>query len=284
MTGPPCSPRSRLRSQLLVLGHSFVVHAAPGPMLLVGSGTLNLLQRWLAGRKPGWLGFGAALGVTLLAKFSAVYLVPIAAVAVLAAVARSRRYREVTNFVGAGVVALAVAAAGMAIPLRHVTVAEARATISRFLQLWPGTGPLSQRLQAVAGISRPIAHYGLGLAYVHETDLHGQGINVLFGTTSSRGSWLYFPAALALKTSLPFLLLAGVGLVGAASTRERTELAMLAVAAAYLAISLGTSYNIVARPTLRRSSRCSRWWGPVMSSARASGQRESWRSPWSPRR
>ena len=101
--------------QPLVLGHSFVVHtdvaAAAGWIW-----TLYLLQRWLAGRKPGWLGFGAALGVTLLAKFSAVYLVPIAAVAVLAAVARSRRYREVTNFVGAGVVALAVAAAGMAIP------------------------------------------------------------------------------------------------------------------------------------------------------------------------
>jgi len=232
--------------QPLVLGHSFVVHtdvaAAAG-----WTWTLYLLHRWLAGRTSGWLGFGVALGLTLLAKFSAVYLVPIAAVAVLVAVARSRRHRELVRFAGACAVALAIAVAGMAIPLRHSTLAEERATISTVLGLWPRTAGLSQHLQAVAGISRPLAHYGLGLAYVHETDLHGQGINVLFGTTSSRGFWLYFPAALALKTSLPFLLLAGAGLVGAARTRARTELAMLAVVATYFAISLGTSYNIGAR-------------------------------------
>jgi 4-amino-4-deoxy-L-arabinose transferase-like glycosyltransferase len=235
--------------QPLVLGHAFVVHtdvaAAAG-----WTWSLFLLHRWLAGRSAGWLPFGAALGLALLIKFSAVYLLPLAAVAVLVASLRSRRYGDLARFAGACAVALAVVVAGLAITLRNGNLAEERATISTTLGLWPGTDGIARRLQALAAVSRPLAHYALGLAYVYETNLHGQGVNFFLGRTGVEGFPLYFPVALVLKTSLPFLAMIVLGLVGTARSRSRTDAYLLLVAVYYLVLSLDTSYNIGARHLL----------------------------------
>lgn len=235
--------------QPLVLGHAFVVHtdvaAAAG-----WTWSLFLLHRWLAGWRTGWLPFGAVLGLALLIKFSAVYLVPLAAIAVLVASLRSRRYRDLARLAGACVVALAVVLVGMAVPLRNGDLAEEQSTIAATLGLWPGTGGIVRSLQAVAEVNQPLAHYALGLAYVYETNLHGQGLNFFLGRTDVGGFALYFPAALVLKTSLPFLVMVGLGLFGAVRSRSRTDAVLLLPALYYLAISLNTSYNIGARHLL----------------------------------
>ena len=235
--------------QPLVLGHAFVVHtdvaAAAG-----WTWSLFLLHRWLAGWKAGWLPFGAVLGLALLVKFSAVYLVPLAAVAVLVASLRSHRYGDLGRFAGACVVAFAVVLAGMAVSLRNGDVAEEQSIIATTLGLWPRTDGIAQGLQTVAETNRPLAHYALGLAYVYETNVHGQGVNYFFGRTDVGGFPLYFPAALVLKTSLPFLAMFILGLCGAIRSRNQTDAVLLLPAFYYLAISLNTSYNIGARHLL----------------------------------
>lgn len=235
--------------QPLLLGHAFVVHtdvaAAAG-----WTWSLFLLHRWLAGWRAGWLPFGAALGLTLLIKFSAVYLLPLAAVAVLVAILRSRRYGDLLRFTAACAVALALVVTGLAITLRNGDLAEERATIATTLGLWPAADGIARRLQGLAAVSRPLAHYALGLVYVHETNIHGQGINFFLGRTGVEGFPLYFPVALVLKTSLPFLAMVAVGLVGAVRSRSRTDAHLLLVVVYYLALSLDTSYNIGARHLL----------------------------------
>jgi 4-amino-4-deoxy-L-arabinose transferase-like glycosyltransferase len=232
--------------QPLVLGHAFVVHTDVASAA-AWTWSLFLLHRWLAGWTLGWLPFGAALGLALLVKFSDIYILPLAAVAVLVTILQKERRWELARFAGACAVALAIVIAGMAVPLRNSDVREERETIATTLHLWPGTAGIVHRLEDVAGVSRPLAHYALGLAYVWQTNIHGQGINFFLGRTSVEGFTWYFPAALALKTSLPFLVLAGIGLVGTARRRARVDVALLLVVAYYLLISLGTTYNIGAR-------------------------------------
>ncbi len=232
--------------QPLVLGHAFVVHTDIAAAA-AWTWSLFLLHRWLTGWRMGWLPFGAVLGLALLVKFSAVYLVPLAAVAALVAVLRFKRSVELVHLASACAIALAIVVVGTAIPLRNADLQEERDTIAATLRLWPGTARLAQRLETVAGVSRPLAHYALGLTYVAQTNIHGQGINFFFGRTGVEGFTWYFPAALVLKTSLPFLAMAGLGLAGAARKRVGVDLALLLAAAYYLAISLGASYNIGAR-------------------------------------
>jgi hypothetical protein len=232
--------------QPLVLGHAFVVHTDV-PAAAAWTWSLYLLHRWLAGWRAGWLPFGAVVGLALLVKFSAVYLVPLAAIAVLVVTLRRHRYDTLVRLVAAYAVAAAVVVAGMAIPLRNGSIGEERATISTTLGLWPGTSDLARELQALAGVSRPMAHYALGLAYVWQTNFRGQGINYFLGHTAVEGFVWYFPVALVLKTSLPFLLLVLWGVIAAARTRARLDLFLLGIAAFYLAVSLDTSYNIGAR-------------------------------------
>ena len=232
--------------QPLVLGHAFVVHTDVAAAA-AWTWSLFLLHRWLAGRTAGWLPFGLVLGLALLAKFTSVYLVPLAAIAVLVTVLRTRRRVEILRFAGACAIALTAVLAGAAVPIRNADLAEERDTIATTLALWPGTAGVAQRLQTLAGVSRPLAHYGLGLAYVWQTNAHGQGINFFFGRTAVEGFAWYFPAALVLKTTLPFLALAGFGAAAAVRKRQAVDLALLLAAAYYLAISLGASYNIGAR-------------------------------------
>lgn len=232
--------------QPLALGHAMVVHTdVAGAAGWVW--TLYAVQRWLDGRRLGWVATGVVLGLALLAKFNTILLVPVLVVAVAVDCLRTKRLAVLAGLVGAGALATAVVVAGYAPAVRHVTAAEERATIAAHLGQWPGTAPQIAALQKVAGRSVPLAHYGLGLACVRAADANGQGINVLMGRTSVRGFALYFPVAFALKTSLPFLLLAVWGLVAAAVRRDRRDLLPLLAAAVFCLSLPGTTFNIGAR-------------------------------------
>jgi 4-amino-4-deoxy-L-arabinose transferase-like glycosyltransferase len=232
-------------SQPLVLGHAFVVHTDVAAAATFLAALLSL-ELWLAGRKRGWLPFGLWLGLALLTKFSAAYLVPLTAVRLLVHVLRTRRHRLLAGYVGAGALALAVLLAGSWPMLRKVSRGEEHATIAAYMALWPGSAVTMHRLQALADLSPALAHYGLGLAYVHYAGLHGH-LNYFDGTVSAEGFPLYYPVAFALKTTLPFLALTLVGLLALARRRDSSSLVLASYALCYFLVVGASGYNIGAR-------------------------------------
>jgi hypothetical protein len=235
--------------QPLLLGHAPIVHTdVPAAATWVWTG--YLVHRWIAGSRRAWVGVGVALGLALLVKFSAVLLALTVALAVALLAVRSRRLHELARLAGVAGVALAVLVCGVWLAVRNVSVDEELATIDAYLRQWPGSEPRADALKTLATFSVPLAHWGLGLAYVAETNEHGQGINFLAGRTSTHGFAAYFPVALVAKTSAPFLLLALLGVVGAVRARDGVDLALLAVTAGYVLVSLPASYNIGARHLL----------------------------------
>ena len=155
-------------------------------------------SQWRPGREGGdfvgWMGVGALLGLALLAKVSAVLLVPVLLVIVAGAALKGegahnpRLAWQASQFVRR-TVALALPAA---------------------LVLWAGYGfetgsvaglpfaiPAATHLKIYLSLQE---HYTLG----HPTFLMGQ--------VSSQGWWYYFPIAFALKTPLPLLIGAAYGL------------------------------------------------------------------------
>ena len=232
-------------TQPLVLGHAFVVHTdvASAATFLAALLTLEL---WLAGGKLGWVPFGLLLGLALLTKFSAAYLVPLTAVRLLVHLLRTRRNRLLAAWAGAGALALAVVLAGFWPLLRNVSQGEERATIAAYMGLWPGSTVTLDRLQALAGLSSALAHYGLGLAYVQYAGAHGH-LNYFLGRVSAEGFPLYYPVAFALKTTLPFFLLTLVGFVALVRKRDGNSLVLGLYALCYFLVVAASGYNIGAR-------------------------------------
>ncbi|HPC83043.1 MAG TPA: glycosyltransferase family 39 protein [Thermoanaerobaculaceae bacterium] len=235
--------------QPLALGHAPIVHTdVPAAAAWVWSGFL--LHRWLAGSRRGWVWAGVAMGAALAIKFSAVYLVLLAVFAVAWCAARARSWRAVLELAGAGVVALAVLLASIWPAVRQVAPGEQVRVSEAFLGHWQGTERARVWLARVASWSVPAAQWGLGLAYVHFNNRTGQGVNFLCGRVSVQGFPHYFPVALALKTSAPFLLAALWGVGAALRRRDGPALALVGAVGFYLLISAGSNYNIGARHLL----------------------------------
>ncbi len=233
-------------TQPLVLGHAFVVHTDV-PAAAAWVWTLLLLRRWLAGARAGWVATGVALGLGLLVKFSSVYLAAVVVLAVLLHLLRQRSRAVALGLAGVLAVAGAVVIAGYQPVLRNVSTAEERAVIAAYTSLWPDAAPLAEVLDATAAVSRAAAQWGLGLSYVWETNRRGQGINVFLGQVRTTGFAAYFPTALAVKTTLPFLVLAVAGIAAAVRRRVPGIGVPLLAAGVYLLASIGSSYNIGAR-------------------------------------
>lgn len=238
-----------IAGQPLVLGHAPIVHtdvAAAASWVWAG----YLTHRWLAGATRGWVPLGAVLGAALAIKFSAVYLVLLVSLAVLWAAARLRQRRLLGGLCGAGVLSAVVLLAVVWPAVRSVTSADQVRVIGKHLALWRNTERAADFLSAISRLGVPAAQWGLGVAYVHFNNLTGQGVNYLCGRISVQGFPHYFPIALALKTSAPFLLAALWGAASSCRRRDRLGLALLGVVGFYLLISLGSNYNIGARHVL----------------------------------
>lgn len=235
-----------IASQPLILGHAFVVHTdIPAAAGWVWTGCW--LHRWVRGRPHAWLGTGFWLGFTLMAKFSGVQLALFVSLAALLISLRPGRRKEVLRLFGTAAVAGAVFVAGTWPAVRNATPEG----ISQLTELhgtrWPGSGSRLEAVRRLARFSVPAAHWALGLVYVAETSRHGQGVNYFFGRTSSEGFLLYFPAALALKVTAPFLAAILWTVVWAVRRRPPSLVLPLSLAAGYFVVTLGTSYNIGAR-------------------------------------
>ncbi len=213
-------------------------------------------------RRPSrlrWAGTGLLFGLSLAAKFTAVFLGPI--LLVLALGWLLVRHRETGRFplaplgglVLASAVAVAVLLSVYAVSMRNMPSAEAERSVRYFLagrQVSTGT------VERIAGLSRllpPAGHYAAGLAGVAEQNRRGGGINVFRGEVSVEGFPSYFPVAFAVKSSLGFLLalLLGAGLVLARRVKPGFgALAFLLPPAYVFLASVASSYNIGVRHVL----------------------------------
>jgi hypothetical protein len=75
-------------------------------------------------------------------------------------------------------------------------------------------------------VNLPAPQYLFGLLRVKQHDERGTPVFIL-GKVYPRGRWYYFPLVLAIKTPIPLLLLAAIGL---ASMRKHREIALMALA------------------------------------------------------
>lgn len=235
--------------QPLALGHAPIVHTdVPAAAAWVWTG--YLLHRWLAGSTRGWAWLGVAVGAALAIKFSAVYLVLLVTFAVVWLAARTRAWRPLVELCAAGAVALAVLLGSIWPAVRNVDEAEQARVVKAFLGHWRGTEATAALLVGTSHWSVPATQWGLGFAYVYFNNRSGQGVNFLCGRVSVEGFPHYFPVALALKTSAPFLLAAAWGFALAVRRRDALALGLAGTVGFYLLVSVGSTYNIGARHLL----------------------------------
>jgi hypothetical protein len=137
--------------------------------------------------------FGAATALAVLSKFTALGFLPVAAVFALAVYLIAER---------PGWKRLAELARERAAPLAVAVAVGALAIWAGYLFSFGAVPGWSVRLPA------PELFDGIRRAMRHNA---GEGGGYLFGQLSPTGWWYFFPAALAVKTPLAFLLLLGGG-------------------------------------------------------------------------
>jgi hypothetical protein len=182
-----------------------------------------LLHRHAAAPSAGWIAAAAiALGIALAVKIQTILLLPLAALALAVATVWARRNSRSTT--------PALLATWLLIPVVAVVVIDLA-----YLHI-PG----------VDGGLLPVAY----LEAFRTKAVHGSGghFAYLLGEYSSTGWWYYFPVAILVKTPLPALLLAGVGL----ARRHRTEVLVFVLApiVVFLGAGIASRVNIGLRHVL----------------------------------
>jgi 4-amino-4-deoxy-L-arabinose transferase-like glycosyltransferase len=195
--------------------------------------------------------FGLATGLALLTKFSLVILVPIFVAALGYAIWKAHRLES-----SGGKVALQAGLASLAVLiLINAAYYFQHPALTRSQTSWiagTATTPLisATLISAIRVLSKifPTDYlFGLYAVFVHNHFGHPTS---LLGHYSNFGWWYYFPVAFALKTSLPFLILAVVALcwaVWVAFKREKRTILLLAAVALYMAVSMSSNIDIGVR-------------------------------------
>lgn len=181
---------------------------------LAAAGALYLAQRWLERpRLPLLLAAGAALGLAQLTKFSAVLLYPILGLLAAAALVRGERFplrpprlpRPPAAELGWSLASLAVLA------LVSLAVLDAGYLFQGVGGAVGGFHFRSRLLRGLAAVLPGGLRLPLPAPYLHGFDAiqlineQGEFPTWLCGRWLPRGSWLYYPATLLLKTPLPLL-------------------------------------------------------------------------------
>ena len=213
-------------------------------------------------RRPSrlrWAGTGLLLGLSLAAKFTAVFLGPILLVLALAWILVRRRATGVTSLGPLAGLALAAAVgtvvllAVYAISMRHMPAGEAERSARLFLRSRQASAETVERVAALSRLLPPAGHYAAGLAGVAEQNRRGGGVNVFMGEVSVEGFATYFPVAFLVKSSLGFLLalLLAAGLAVTRRVRPGFGSLVFLLPPAYLFLaSVASSYNIGVRHVL----------------------------------
>lgn len=222
----------------------------------------TVLAALAALRRPSprrWLATGALLGLSLAAKFTAVFLGPVLVVLVLVHLLLEKRRTGRVPLGAAGGLAAAAAVAALvllavyAVSMRNMPRAEAERSARLFLEgrrAAPGT---VARVAALSRLLPSAGHYAAGLAGIAEQNRRGGGVNVFRGEVSVDGFASYFPVAFLVKSSLGLLGALALAAALAAAGRLRWGLGAVAflLPPAYVFLaSVASSYNIGVRHVL----------------------------------
>jgi 4-amino-4-deoxy-L-arabinose transferase-like glycosyltransferase len=239
-----------------LIAHSGIVHTDLGAALTVLAAVLAWENLRRAPSLQALLGAAVALGIALVTKFSAVYLVPILLLQGLLAARREPRPGAAAarmlgrlTLVGAG--ALVVVLGVYSLVTARMDLADQREVIHEMVALRGAPG-LSSVIESIAGVCPPLGHYLGGLASVARQNAIGGGVNYFFGKVSVTGFPFYFFAAFLFKSAIAFLAVCGIALLALArdpESREEAPLLLLPVGVLFLA-SIGSSYNIGIRHML----------------------------------
>ena len=222
-----------LAGEPLFLGHGgLATHDIAATAGLAVS--LLAFSRWLElPRAKNAALLGAAYGFAVLCKFSCIVFLPIACMAILLVRRQQPSLRAVatTLAIVCGVSALVIWAGygfsvGTVLPTGFVHEIIGRSPL------------LSWRI--------PAPRFVDGIAFLRRFDRNGT-LSYFHGHISSGGWWYYFPAAVALKTTLPLLAMAMAGLFVA---RRTPAMQGLAAAGVILLVTLSSSLDIGARYVL----------------------------------
>jgi hypothetical protein len=221
-----------------------LAHAGVATMdMAIGAGIVTALFTYTLWLEEGSLRravfFGVGLALAILSKFSAVLLLPVCIAAITLLYPRARQKR---NWVW--------------IPVAFVLIWGAY----RF-----SFGPMTEHVASDAAgqggiigrIPRPVLHAletvplpapqlldGLWQVHNHVDAGHTA---YLMGRHSFHGWWYFFPVALAVKTPLPILLLAGLGVFALTREKRRERWMPAVLAGTILLVNLPTSLNIGVR-------------------------------------
>jgi 4-amino-4-deoxy-L-arabinose transferase-like glycosyltransferase len=176
-----------------VLAHAGLATTDMALTACLGAAFLSLVVWAEKPSLPHSLLFGAATALAVLSKFTALGFLPLAAVFALILYMVSER---------PGLPRLAALARERAAPLAVAVLAGALVVWAGYLFSFGAVPGWSVRLPA------PELFDGIRWAMRHNAS---EGGGYLFGQLSPTGWWYFFPAALAVKTPLAFLLLLGLG-------------------------------------------------------------------------
>jgi Dolichyl-phosphate-mannose-protein mannosyltransferase len=200
---------------------------------------------------PRMIAVGLAVGLTMTAKFTGIFILPLLCVIAVIDLWQSKRAGRSSESASARQMGVALAAAsviglGCVWAIYHFRYAARPAplqlnpTSEQYLQKL--TSPLSRSV--LTTLSRlhvlPEAYiYGLADTKISAGDLP----SYFFGKTYSGASHWYFPAALLIKSTLPFLILLGVtiAVVFRGGWSARREIVFLAIPPAFLFVLSSSS-------------------------------------------
>jgi len=253
--GPALFAVSLLAFDPNIVAHAGVVHTDLGAALTF---LLSVLA-WERARRGGGGRLAlaaAALGLALVTKFSAVYLIPILLLQGFIAVRREpdpgpAMVRMLGRFAAVASGAFLLVLAVYALVTARMNPVDQRQVIHEMVALRGAPG-LSAAIERIANISPSLGHYLGGLASVARQNVEGGGVNYLFGKVSVTGFPLYFFVAFLSKSALAFLIVSALAIVSLARDPEAgrgAPLLLLPVGVLLLA-SIGSSYNIGIRHLL----------------------------------
>jgi hypothetical protein len=240
-----------------LVAHAGVVHTDLGAALAFLATVLAWDRAWREPSPGRVIAAGVVLGLALTTKFSCVYLVPILLLQALIGCRAAQRPgraagRALASWAGTLAVAGIVLLAVYSLATSRMDRADQRQVIHEMVALRGAPG-LSRAIEGLAGVSPPLAHYLGGLAAVARQNAEGGGVNYLFGKSAVEGFPSYFLVAFLAKSSVAFLLLTVlllVGLVvGGPAARDDGVLFLLPAGVLFLA-AIGTTYNIGIRHLL----------------------------------
>ncbi len=240
-----------------VLAHGRVVHTdVPAALAYL----LFFLTLHYYSEAPGLrraLFLGLVSGLALLTKFSMLVILPVLAIYLLILLVRKWRVARQRSqvLIHSGVLTVVILfLVNAAYYFQHPVL---EASDVRWVEM-KSPALLGFVTTAVRVLSKIIPTYYLFGVYNIEVHNHYGHATSLLGQYSDLGWWYYFPVAFALKTTLPFLLLAIAALawavwiltVGSKGKRDTRLLWTVVPIAVYMAISLTSHINIGIRHLL----------------------------------